>query len=117
MPFGYSCHKIPLAHLKITVFRFLIVVHCSTKFHGRKAAYMTDYVIKHYGKAVVVFNGYENGPSTKDNAHIWRARAQMTEEHFTGSVIVSMKTNAFLSNMNNKQPFIKHLSSVLEQNG
>ena len=28
-----------------------------------------NYVTKHYGQAVVVFDGYETGPSTKDSMH------------------------------------------------
>ena len=77
----------------------------------------TDYVMQHYGKAFVVFDGYDSGPSTKDNAHLRRTREQMTEVHFTGSTIMNVKKDMFLSNKKNKQSFILLLSRSLEQIG
>ena len=64
-----------------------------------------------------MFDGYANGPSTKDNAHLRRAREQMTEVHFIGSTIMNVKKDAFLSNKKNKQSFITLLSRTLEQDG
>ena len=62
--------------------------------------------MQHYGKAFVVFDGYDSGPSTKDNAHLRRTREQMTEVHFTGLTIMNVKKDMFLSNKKNKQSFI-----------
>ena len=77
----------------------------------------TDYVIQHYRRAHVVFDGYNSGPSTKDNAHLRRTREQMTEVHFTGSTTMNVKKDLFLSNKKNKQSFISLLSRTLEQIG
>lgn len=69
-----------------------------------------DYVVQRYGRAFVVFDGYESGPTTKDNAHIRRNKEQMTEVPFTGStVIINVKKEVFLSNGKNKQSFINLL--------
>ena len=71
--------------------------------------------MQHYGKAFVLFDGYDSGPSTKGNAHLRRTREQMTEVHFTGSTIMNVKKDIFLSNKKNKQCFIFLLSRSLEQ--
>jgi len=60
-----------------------------------------------------VYDGYDSGPSTKDNAHLQRNREQMTEIHFTGSTIMNVKKDQFLSNTKNKQSFIFLLSRFL----
>ena len=73
--------------------------------------------MRHYGNAVIVFDGYENGPSTKDNSHSRRTREQTTEVHFIGSTIMNVKKDAILSNKKNKQSFINMLSTILEQTG
>ena len=67
--------------------------------------------MQHYGQASVVFDGYDSGPSTKDNAHLQRNREQMTEVHFTGSTIMNVKKDVFHSNTKNKQSFIFLLST------
>ena len=76
-----------------------------------------DYIIQHYGRAFIVFDGYESGPTTKDNAHIRRNKEQMTEVHFTGSTVINVKKDRFLSNRKNKQSFINLLGRSLEQMG
>ena len=53
-----------------------------------------NYVMQHYGKAVVVFDGYDNGWATLT----WRTREQMMEIHFMGSTIMNVKKDALLSN-------------------
>ena len=39
------------------------------------------YVMQQYGQATVVFDGYDSGSSTKDNAHLRRTREQMTNNN------------------------------------
>ena len=65
--------------------------------------------MQHYGKAVVVFDGYDNGWATLT----WRTREQMTEIHFMGSTIMNVKKDALLSNK--KKNFITLLGRILEQ--
>ena len=76
-----------------------------------------NYVKRRYRNPVTVFDGYNDGPSTKDSTHLKRVRKQMTEVHFIGSSVMNVKKEAFLSNKKNKQSFIIQLSNVLEQNG
>ena len=65
---------------------------------------------------VIVFDGYQNGPSTEDNTHSRRTKSSIAAEmRFTGDKICSMKKDVFLSNMTNKQRFITLLSSHLQQ--
>ena len=54
---GALIHRIPWLH---------------GKTFGSKLKLYTDYVLIHYGKAIVVFDGYENA-STKDTAHMRRS--------------------------------------------
>jgi len=69
------------------------------------------YVLKHFGNGcVVVFDGYNSGPTTKDHEHFRRSvmsapNIQVTELHQ-----VHLNQTAFLSNGNNKSQFIKLLS-------
>ena len=76
------------------------------------------YVINKYGSATVVFDGYGNGPSTKDMTHSKRVRSGIgAEVHFTGDMVCAMKKDSFLSNKNNKQRFIALLAVHLERRG
>ena len=75
-----------------------------------------QYVWDKYRSPVIVFDGYQNGPSTEDNTHSRRTKSSMASEvRFTGDIICSMKKDVFLSNKTNKQRFITLLSSHLQQ--
>ena len=51
-------------------------------FNGLFELYI-DYITKNYSNSVVVFDGYETGPSTKDNTHLRRSRGKLgAEVHF-----------------------------------
>ena len=106
------------------IFTLLMVAHYSIEIPWQKGSTYniicqkyTDYVIQHYRRAHVVFDGYNSGPSTKDNAHLRRTREQMTEVHFTGSTKMNVKKDLFLSNKKNKLSFFFLLSRTLEQIG
>ena len=56
-------------------------------FNGLCQLY-TDYVTKNYSNSVFVFDGYETGPSTKDNMHLRRLRGKIgAEVHFKEDMI------------------------------
>ena len=61
---------------------------------------------KHYGQAVVVFDGYEAGPSTKDSTHQCRTRCEGRKVTFNLSMKLQLKKDDFLSNKENKQRFL-----------
>ena len=75
------------------------------------------YVLDKYRLPVIVFDGYQNGPSTEDNTHSRRTKSSMAAEvRFTGEITCSMKEAVFFFNKTNKQRFITLLSSHLQQN-
>ena len=84
--------------------------------YGEICAAYTDYVLKKYGEAVIVFDGYGTA-STKDMTHRRREKGQ------TGIAVtvskqmkLSTKKAAFLANNSNKQQFINLLSDCLKNN-
>ena len=78
----------------------------------------STYVIRKYGRAIVVFAGYSDKPSTKDRAHIRRLGGTIgVAVHVTSSMALQTKKKEFLSNKHNKQRLIVLLSQRLEQTG
>ena len=76
-----------------------------------------DFISK-YGKAIVVFDGYESGPSTKDATHQRRAAGCVgMTVNFTPDMVLTVKKDVFLSNTSNKQKFIHLLGQKLESVG
>ena len=76
------------------------------------------YVIRKYGRAIAVIDGYIDKSSTKDCAHIRRSGGTIgVTVHFTSSMAVQTKKEEFLSNKHNKQRFTALLSQRLEQTG
>ena len=66
----------------------------------------------------MVFDGYEKGPSTKDNTH---RRRKLGKEcpliNFTADMIASCKQETFLLHPHNKADFIKLVSTHLTEIG
>ena len=78
----------------------------------------TSYVKKRYGKAVIVFDGYTSGPSTKDGTHQRRlGTRQGRAVNFQTQMSLKIKKEEFLSNDENKQRFINLLGDSLEAAG
>ena len=76
------------------------------------------YVKSNYKNAVVLSDGYEGGPSTKDTAHLRRARGcTSTPAKFTEDMTLTLKKDLFLKNKENKQTFIKMLDKKLQSFG
>jgi hypothetical protein len=69
-----------------------------------------NYVTSKYGQATVVFDGYHDGPSTKDVTHMRRTGACTGPiVNFANDMILSSKKDIFLANNVNKQRcFTKH---------
>ena len=72
-----------------------------------------NYVTKHYGQAVVVFDGYEAGPSTKDSTHERRTGCEDRKVTFNLYMKLQLKKDDFLSNKENKQRFLGLLGEHL----
>ena len=76
------------------------------------------YVIRKYGRTIVVFDGYSDNPITKDCAHIRRSGGTIgVTVHFISSMALQTKKEEFLSNKHNKQRFIAFLYQRQEQAG
>ena len=76
------------------------------------------YVIRKYGRTIVVFDEYSDNPSTKDCAHIRRSGGTIgVTVHCISSMTLQTKKEEFLSNKHNKQRSIAFLSQGLEQAG
>ena len=75
-----------------------------------------SFTVDNYGKAIVVFNGYTERPSTKDNAHQRRC------PQVTNKVDISIATQFVgkkdcLANNMNKQALIKLIASCMQHKG
>ena len=66
--------------------------------------------MRHYGLATVVFDGYNEGPSIKDNTHQRRGQNVYPVVNFTAETEFSGKKDEFLSRDRNKQGFINLIS-------
>jgi len=78
----------------------------------------TTNVTKHYGQAVVVFDGYAAGPSTKDCTHRHQGgRSEGRKVVFTKDMTLQLKKKDFLSNKETKQSFIGLLGDRLSESG
>ncbi len=77
------------------------------------------YVERHFGKQVaVVFDGYQDGPSTKDPTHLRRrTKGVGPEVKLRKNAILSHKKDVFLSNDRNKHAFLLMLGEKLQQSG
>ena len=76
-----------------------------------------NYVTKHYGQAVVVFDGYEAGPSTKDSTYQRQTGCEGRKVTFNLSMKLQLKKYDFLSNKENKQRFLGLLGEHLAIRG
>ena len=76
-----------------------------------------QYVDRKYGKATVVFDGYQSGPSTKDCTEERRAGVYGPTVTFEKDMVAKLKKDKFLANKANKQCFINHLGDRLQCSG
>ena len=78
-----------------------------------------QYVLRKYGnQTVVVFDGYDNQPSTKSMTHQRRSAGKTSATvTFSDGMKVTLKKDAFLSNTENKKRFITMLRRFLQEVG
>ena len=76
------------------------------------------FVKKHYGVRTVVFDGYPDGPTKKDQTHSDRYRSQEgIEITISPNTHLTVKKDDFLPNKSNKTGLIKHLSDEFSSKG
>ena len=78
-----------------------------------------QYVKRKYGDQVkVVFDGYNNEPSTKNMTQLMRSTGKTSVTvTFTDDMTITMKKDSFLSNAENKRRFIAMLRQYLADDG
>lgn len=70
----------------------------------------------HYPGAVVVWDGYSSGPTTKDMTHLRRSKGLIGRAvHFTPEMTLQSTKEQFLANKENKQRIVFTLGNALEQ--
>ena len=72
-----------------------------------------DFTVRNYGQATVVFDGYGEGPSIKDNTHLRRGKNLHPVISFTAETEFSGKKEDFLSCDKNKADMIALISTAL----
>ena len=77
----------------------------------------TNFFTKKYANSVTVFDGYEIGPSTKDNTHLSRSKEKVGSEVHVKEDMILQSKKEFLAKVVNKQQFIYLLSEKLRQVG
>ena len=84
--------------------------------YGDIAQSYADFTIRHYGSATtVVFDGYDEGPSIKDNTHERRGQNIHPIVGFTAETEFTGKKEEFLSRDVNKQRLIQMISDELRE--
>ena len=76
-----------------------------------------QYVLHRYNKATVVFDGYEDGPSTKDCIHVRHGGIGYQTIDFQCHMVMTSKKQEFLASKANKQRFINIFSNKLQAAG
>ena len=75
-----------------------------------------DYVKQRYQHCTIVFDGYEEGPTTKDPTHQRRAGGSLGPVvNFTSQTVMKLKKDLFLNNTVNKQKFINVLHDAFKR--
>ena len=76
-----------------------------------------EFISSRYTNVTVVFDGYPNGPTTKDCTHLRRTHGKGSAKvKFSVNTPCKTKKEHFLSNCENKQNFINMLGQCLQEN-
>ena len=77
-----------------------------------------SFAVNQYGNATVIFDGYSEGPTTKDNTHKRRRGNQFGNRvHITDATVFSGNKEDFLANDANKQDLIHLISRHMRAKG
>lgn len=78
----------------------------------------SQYLSKHFGSSTtVVFDGYEDGPTIKDQEHIRRGKKAAPDVVFESHKIAYGNQEVFLANTHNKKAFVAFLITEIQQAG
>ena len=75
-----------------------------------------DYMNQRYQHCTIVFDGYEEGSTTKDPTHQRRSGGSVSPvANFTFQTVMKLKKDLFLTSTVNKQKFINVLHDALKR--
>lgn len=102
---GALLHRVPWPSPGTATYREVCISYC-------------NYVTKKYGKAIIVFDGYQDSASTKQMTQERRSSGKTAPTvSFTEEMKINLKKDLFLSNRKNKQMFLDMLSRCLREHG
>ena len=81
------------------------------------AEHYANFELKTYGVATVVFDGYKDAPSVKDNTHFRRGKTGHATVHVRADAVFASKHDNFLQNASNKDQIIKLIMQKLRERG
>ena len=77
--------------------------------YAQIASLYSDFVLSKYGDAIVIFDGYNSKPSTKDTTRLRRASKSMSRQiNFTEEMNCNVSKEDFLANLSNKTRIIQN---------
>ena len=85
--------------------------------YGNIAEQYPNFVLKTYGVATVVFDGYKDAPSVKDNTHFRSGKTGYATVHVRADAVFASKRDNFLENASNKDQIIKLIMQKLRERG
>ena len=85
--------------------------------YGTIADLYVEFTLRNYGTATVVFDGYQDTPSTKDSTHQRRQQKNHPLVSVTPGAVLNCKKDDFLSTSSNKQALIDLISKRLRGKG
>jgi hypothetical protein len=92
------------------------VIWAETGTYADIAKLYVNFVRKHYGEScIIVFDGYNSGPSVKDQEHVRRAKNCSPVIDLNESNPIYKNQSAFLMNARNKQSLVQLLSVYFQQ--
>ena len=101
---------------------YYTIIYCDISYHvflynALLLDTYIDFTLNTYGKAVVVFDGYDKAPTIKDITHRRRSTVTSRDVNFSPGMKFAGQRESFLANENNKQAFISLLSEMLKKRG
>ena len=86
--------------------------------YGEIVQQYVSFIRRHYvGNIVIVFDGYLNGPSTKDHEHDIRSVKCAPDVTLADNLLAFSNQPAFLSNERNKKAFVDNLMGEFSRHG
>ena len=76
-----------------------------------------NFVLRNYGLATEVFDGYNSGPSIKENTHNRRGSHNVSVRHISEDMTFTGKRDEFLKNKSNKSRIIDMINRCLTARG